>query len=66
MGWMKRIYVMCEDGTLDEEFTKPYKKALLEEKNSMYFQGRLITMSQAAGIQIFVDDAKHMFKHKEP
>ena len=66
MGLMKKIYIMCQDGTLDQEFTQPYRQALLDEKDTMYFQGRLITMSQAAGIQIFVDDAKHMFKYNEP
>ena len=65
MGWMKKIYVMCQDGTLDKEFVKPYQQALLDQKDIMYFQGRMITMSQAAGIQAFVDDAKHMFKKKE-
>tara|TARA_Y100000356_G_scaffold131238_1_gene134654 strand:- start:1508 stop:1714 length:207 start_codon:yes stop_codon:yes gene_type:complete len=62
MGWMKKIYVMCQDGTLDEEFVKPYQQALLDEKDIMYFQGKMITMDQAAAIQLFVDDALKMFK----
>ena len=53
---------MCQDGTLDEEFTKPYQQALVDQKDIMYFQGRMITMDQAAGIQLFVDDAKQMFR----
>ena len=65
MGWMKKIYVMCQDGTLDEEFTKPYRQALVDEKDIMYFQGRMITMDQAAGIQMLVEDASKMFKQNE-
>ncbi len=65
MGWMKKIYVMCEDNTLDEEFTKPYHQALVDEKDTMYFQGKLITMRQAEGIQMFVDDALKLFKNKK-
>tara|TARA_B100001094_G_scaffold328187_1_gene388062 strand:- start:9576 stop:9773 length:198 start_codon:yes stop_codon:yes gene_type:complete len=65
MGLMKNIYVMCQDNTLDEEFTKPYHQALVDEKDTMYFQGRLITMDQAAAIQMFVDDALKMFNSRE-
>ena len=39
MGWMKRIYTMCQDGTLDEEFTKPYHQALLDEKDIVVTPG---------------------------
>jgi hypothetical protein len=31
----------------------------------MYFQGRMITMDQAAGIQMLVEDASKMFKQNE-
>jgi len=65
MGWMKQIYVMCQDGTFDQEFTQKYKEALVNEKNSMYFDGMLITMDQAAGIAMLAKDVNKAFPNKE-
>ena len=65
MGWMKQIYVMHQDGTFDQEFTQKYKEALLDKKDTMYFGGVLITMSQAAGIAMIAEDVTEVFKDKE-
>tara|TARA_R110002012_G_scaffold83739_1_gene210432 strand:+ start:2260 stop:2457 length:198 start_codon:yes stop_codon:yes gene_type:complete len=62
MGWMKQIYVMCQDGTFDQEFTKKYKEALVDQKDSMYFDGMLITMDQAEGIATLAKDVNRVFK----
>tara|TARA_R110002074_G_scaffold116259_3_gene247483 strand:+ start:1743 stop:1934 length:192 start_codon:yes stop_codon:yes gene_type:complete len=62
MGWMKRIYTMCQEGTIETEFTKPYHQALSDEEDTMMFHGRKITMEQAEGISELVKDAVKMFK----
>ncbi len=64
MGWMKQIYVMCQDGTFDQKFTQKYKEALVNKDNSMYFDGVLITMDQAAGIAMLAKDVGKVFKQK--
>lgn len=61
MGWMKRIYTMCQEGTIETEFTKPYHQALADEDDTMFFQGREITMSQAKGIEELAKDAIKVF-----
>jgi len=61
MGWMKRIYTMCQEGTLNTEFTKPYHQALANEDSTMMFQGVKITIKQAAGIEALANDAKKTF-----
>ena len=65
MGWMKRIYSMCQDGTLDTDFTKPYHQALADEEDTMMFDGLEITIRQAEGIDALAKDANHLFKNKE-
>ena len=65
MGWMKQIYIMHQDGTFDQEFTQKYKEALLDKKNTMYFDGILITMDQAAGIAMLAEDVNKAFVNKE-
>jgi hypothetical protein len=62
MGWMKRIYVMCQEGTFETEFVKPYHQALADEKPTMLFEGREITMSQAEGIEALAEDVAKIFK----
>ena len=62
MGWMKQIYVMCQKGTTEAEFTKPYHQALADEKDTMMFHGREITIMQAKGIEELVKDATKVFK----
>lgn len=65
MGWMKQIYVMHQNGTFDQEFTQKYKQALLDKKTSMYFDGMLITMDQAAGIAMIAEDVTNVFGKKD-
>lgn len=65
MGWMKRIYTMCQDGTIDTQFTKPYHQALADEEDTMMFDGVEITINQAQGIEMLAKDANHLFKKKE-
>ena len=62
MGWMKRIYTMCQEGTIETEFTRPYHQALADEKDTMMFHGREITIAQAKGIEELVKDAIKVFK----
>tara|TARA_R110000744_G_scaffold196758_1_gene316092 strand:- start:526 stop:720 length:195 start_codon:yes stop_codon:yes gene_type:complete len=63
MGWMKRIYTMCQDGTFKTEFTQKYHQALADEEETMMFQGVKITIDQAAGIEALAKDAKKMFSN---
>ena len=62
MGWMKRIYVMCQEGTFETQFTKKYHQALADEKDTMMFEGREITMEQAEGIEMLAKDVVKIFK----
>ena len=62
MGWMKRIYTMCQEGTIETEFTRPYHQALADQKDTMMFHGREITIAQAKGIEELVKDAIKVFK----
>jgi len=59
---MKQIYVMCQEGTIETEFTKPYHQALADEESTMMFQGIKITIAQARGIEELVKDAIKVFK----
>lgn len=65
MGWMKRIYTMCQEGTFKTQFTKKYHQALADEKDTMMFDGTEITIAQAEGIEALAKDAKQMFKDTE-
>ena len=65
MGWMKRIYVMCQEGTFETQFIKKYHQALADERDTMMFEGRKITMDQAEGIEQIAKDVAKMFKKKE-
>jgi len=65
MGWMKRIYTMCQEGTFKTQFTQKYHQALADEKDTMMFDGTEITITQAEGIEALAKDANKMFKDKE-
>ena len=62
MGWMKRIYVMCEQGTFKTDFTDKYHQALVDEEDTMMFEGKIITIKQAEGIEQLAADTVKMFK----
>tara|TARA_R110002072_G_scaffold295684_2_gene466805 strand:+ start:1804 stop:1968 length:165 start_codon:yes stop_codon:yes gene_type:complete len=53
---------MCQKGTTETEFTKPYHQALADEKDTMMFHGKEITIMQAKGIEELVKDATKVFK----